>query len=142
MDKPIDPTTHAALDYGLSAMQILGPDLLGLSARARVVSAALGASYGVTTAVTDTPLGIAPTISFRLHGALEVPFIAAMLGLPWITGACKGPTAKLFFLGCAGMALANFVMTDFESQQESADSYGIEDVSSMAQESLAPLLRT
>jgi hypothetical protein len=142
MDKQIDPTTHAALDYGLSALQVFGPELLKLGPRASLVSAALGASYGATTAVTDTPLALKPIISFPLHGRLEVPFIAAMLGVPWLTGACKRPKAKLFFLGCVGMALANYLMTDFDAREDNDATYGLEDVSSAADEALEPLLRT
>ncbi len=142
MEKSIDPTTHAALDYGLSVMQVFGPELLGLGVRARAVSTLLGASYGATTAVTDTPIGVKPLISFPLHGAMEKPFIAAMLGVPWLTGACKGPKAKLFFLGCAAMAVANYLMTDFEAQGEGQATYGLEDVSEVGEEAFAPLLRT
>jgi hypothetical protein len=85
MDKPIDPTTHAALDYGLAA---------------------------------------------------------TMLAVPWLTGACKGTKAKLFFLGCAGLALGNFLMTDFDATDESKATYAMEDVSAVAEEALEPLLRT
>jgi len=141
MNKPIDPKTHAALDYGLAAMEVLGPELLGLSRRASAVSAILGTVYGATTAMTDTPLGLTPTISFPLHGAMEVPFVAATLGLPLLTGASKGIKAKMFFLGCAGMALANFLMTDFNTG-ESRASLGVADVSSVAEEALEPLMRT
>jgi hypothetical protein len=140
MDKPIDPTTHAALDYGLSAMQILGPDIIGLPSRASAVSKLLGAFYGATTAMTDTPLGIKPVISFPLHGAVEVPFVTAMLGLPWLTGACKGTKARLFFLSCAAMAVTNFMMTDFNAREETDETYGLEDVKAAASEAIRPLM--
>jgi hypothetical protein len=65
-----------------------------------------------------------------------------MIGLPWITGACRGAKAKLFFFGCAAMATANYLLTDFNSEKENDEAYGVEDVRSVAEESLEPLLRT
>jgi hypothetical protein len=142
MKKSIDPTTHAALDYGLAAIQVLGPEVLGLSARACAVSTVLGATYGATTAITDTELGVKPIISFQAHGALEVPFIAANIALPWLSGACRTLPAKLFFVGCSTMAIANFLMTDFTARKGRERQYGVEDVRGAAEEALAPLLRT
>jgi len=46
MDKTIDPATHAALDYGLSAAQLLGPGLLGLGLRANAIGTLFGTIYG------------------------------------------------------------------------------------------------
>jgi|tagenome__1003787_1003787.scaffolds.fasta_scaffold20549605_2 hypothetical protein len=146
MDKTIDPATHAALDYGLSAAQLLGPGILGLGLRANAIGTLFGTYYGATTALTDTPLAVKPIIPFATHGALEVPTIAAMAIVPWLTGAMKRPTAKLFFLSCIGMALANYVMTDFnvstELSNQDQDELGLADVAESSEEALEPLLRT
>jgi len=146
MEKTIDPATHAALDYGLSAAQLLGPGLLRLGVRANVIGTLFGTYYGATTAMTDTPLAVKPVIPFATHGALEVPTIAAMALVPWITGAMKRPTAKLFFLSCIGMALANYAMTDFnagtDERMEDKDELGLADVTEASEEVLEPLLRT
>jgi len=142
MEKTIDPATHAALDYGLSAAQFLGPELLGLGVRANVIGTLFGALYGATTALTDTPLAVKPVIPFATHGRLELPSIAAMAVVPWITGAMKRPTAKLFFMSCIGMALANYAMTDFGDSGEQRDDLGLADVTEASPEVLEPLLRT
>jgi hypothetical protein len=46
MNKPIDPKLHIAIDYGLSALQIVGPELLGLGRRANAVGTLFGVAYG------------------------------------------------------------------------------------------------
>jgi hypothetical protein len=141
MEKTIDPTTHIALDYGLAATQIIGPELLGLGVRANAVGTLFGLAYGATAALTDTPLAITRAIPFSTHGAMELPSIAAMAVVPWLTGASKRPMAKVFFLSCVGMALMNYLKTDFSAQPESED-LGVADVSDAAEEALEPLLRT
>jgi hypothetical protein len=142
MDKTIDPATHAALDYGLSAAQLLGPGLLGLGLRANAIGSLFGTVYGATAALTDTPLAVKPVIPFATHGAMELPSIAAMAIVPWITGAMKRPTAKLFFLSCIGMALANYAMTDFNVGRDHTEDLSLADVTDASQEALEPLLRT
>jgi len=142
MEKTIDPATHAALDYGLSAAQFLGPELLGLGVRANVIGTLFGAVYGATTAMTDTPLAVKPVIPFATHGALELPTVAAMAIVPWITGAMNRPKAKLFFLSCIGMALANYAMTDFGVGGEESGDLSLADVKDASAEVLEPLLRT
>jgi hypothetical protein len=142
MEKTIDPTTHIALDYALSATQILGPDVLGLGIRARAVGTLFGITYGATAAMTDTPLAVKPVIPFATHGAMELPSIAAMAIVPLLTGASKRPTAKLFFLSCVGIALANYLMTDFNGSEDETEALGLADVSEAAEETLEPLLRT
>lgn len=146
MNKAIDPATHAALDYGLSAAQLLGPELLGLGLRANAIGTVLGALFGATTALTDTPLAVKPVIPFATHGALEVPLIAATAIVPWITGAIMRPTGKLFFLSCIGMAVANHAMTDFNigraERERSRDDLCMADVAEASEEALEPLLRT
>jgi hypothetical protein len=142
MEKTIDPATHAALDYGLSAAQFLGPELLGLGVRANVIGTLFGAVYGATTALTDTPLAVKPVIPFATHGALELPSIAAMAIVPWITGAMKRPKAKLFFMSCIGMALANYAMTDFGIDNAEQEDLELADVTDTRAEVLEPLLRT
>jgi hypothetical protein len=146
MEKTIDPSTHAALDYGLSTAQLLGPGLLRLGFRANAVGTLLGTAYGATAALTDTPLAVTPIIPFGTHGAMEPAFIGAMAIVPWITGAMKRPTAKLFFLSCIGMALANYAMTDFsvdtQLSSEHEDDLGVADVSDASEEAVESLLRT
>jgi hypothetical protein len=113
MNKPITPAMHAALDYSLAGMQVICPEILGLNRRATALSVAFGTAYGATAAITDTPLAVKPLIAFEVHGAAELPSIAAMVAVPWLSGAMEGRRERMFFLGCAGMALMNFFMTDF-----------------------------
>src|SRR3954468_5716306 len=138
MNKPIDPKLHIAIDYGLSALQIVGPELLGLGRRANAVGTLFGVAYGATAAMTDTSLGISRVVSFEAHGLMEPASIAAMAVVPWLTGACKRPKAKLFFLSSVGLALVNYLMTDFNRNGTEAETV-MSDVSDAASEVLDPL---
>src|SRR4051812_41436211 len=97
MNKPIDPSTHAALDYGLSMMQVVGPKVLGLNAPAKAISSMFGALFGASIAITDTPLGVKRILPFNVHGAMDLPSIAAMAVVPWLAGAMDSARARTFF---------------------------------------------
>lgn len=115
--KPIGPKLHGALDYGLSALQIAVPTLLKLNKKARTVSYAFAGTQGLINTFTDHSLGVKPLIPFKLHGQLEAPFIPALLVLPWATGALKKPKARIYFFALFGIALTNFLLTDYQANE-------------------------
>ncbi len=115
--KPIGPTAHGAIDYGFVTMQVLAPRLFGLPGPTRVLCYAFAASQGLLNVLTDHSLGLVRVVPLRVHGQLETPFVPALLLLPWATGALKQQNARRYFLSFFGIALANYLLTDYNAYE-------------------------
>ncbi len=115
--KPIGPTAHGAIDYGFVTIQTLAPSLFGLTGPARVLCNAFAASQGILNALTNHPLGLVHVVPLRVHGQLETPFVPSLLLLPWATGALKQPNARRYFLSFFSIALANYLLTDYNAYE-------------------------
>lgn len=68
-------------------------------------------------ALTDHPVGVKRVIPLLVHGQLETPFVPALLVLPWATGALKQRNARRYFLSFFGIALANYLLTDYRAYE-------------------------
>lgn len=117
MRKPISPTLHGALDYGFLAAMLTVPKLLGLPRRGRAVAAAFGAAQGGLNAVTDQPLAVRHLVPFRLHGAVDLAALPAVVGLPLLTGVLRDRRARAFFLGSGAALAAVYAFTDWDAQR-------------------------
>ncbi len=115
--KPIGPTAHGAIDYGFVTLQALAPSLFHLKGPARNLCYAFAATQGIINTFTDHPLGLKPLIPLRLHGQLETPFVPALLILPWVTGALKQRNARRYFISFFGVALLNYLLTDYKAYE-------------------------
>jgi len=115
--KPIGPTAHGAIDYGFVTMQVLAPRFFRLQGPARVLCYAFAASQGIPNALTNHPLGLVRVVPLRVHGQLETPFVPALLLLPWASGALKQPNARRYFVSFFGIALANYLLTNYNAYE-------------------------
>ena len=118
--KPIGPTAHGAIDYGFVTLQTLAPSLFNLKGTARTLCYAFAGTQGIINTFTDHPLGLKPLIPLRVHGQLETPFVPALILLPWVTGALKQRNARIYFLSFFGIALANYLLTDYDAYDRKA----------------------
>jgi hypothetical protein len=114
---PIGPTAHGAIDYGFTALLALAPTLFGLRGRAKAICYGFAANYALTNSLTDHPLGLVRKIPLSLHGKLETPLVPTLLLLPWALGAFKQRNAARFFILFFLAALANFLLTDYDSSE-------------------------
>lgn len=114
-DKPIKPETHGIIDYGLGAIQILGPTVFGIRGPARTLSRLFGLTQSTINVLTDHPVATKRLTPFRLHGALEKWNAPVFLGLPMLTGALKKPRARNFFLGFFALAVVVYNLTGWEA---------------------------
>ncbi|HWK99432.1 MAG TPA: hypothetical protein VNQ55_05775 [Parapedobacter sp.] len=73
MKKPIDARKHGIIDYAFTGIQVLGP--LGINGNAKKTYQALSLGLGAIDALTDTPVGVRPTIVFRDHRKAETSFL-------------------------------------------------------------------
>jgi len=67
--------------------------------------------------LTNHPLGLVHVVPLRVHGQLETPFVPSLLLLPWATGALKQPNARRYFLSFFSIALANYLLTDYNAYE-------------------------
>jgi hypothetical protein len=111
---PIGPKAHGAIDYGFVTLQALAPTLFGLRGSARALCYAFAATQGVLNVLTDQPLAWKRIILFRAHGQAETPFVPSLLLLPWALGAFEQENARRYFTAFFGVALANYLLTDYD----------------------------
>jgi hypothetical protein len=116
--KPVGPTSHGIIDYGFVTMQALAPTLFHLKGPAKTLCYSFAITQGILNALTDHQVGVKRVVSFRKHGELETPFVPALLMLPWITGALKQRNASLYFFSFFGIALANYLLTDYQANEK------------------------
>lgn len=115
--KPIGPKAHGAIDYGFVTLQTLAPSLFKLKGPARTLCYVFAGTQGFINTFTDHPLGLKPLIPLKVHGQLETPFVPALVLLPWVTGALKQRNARYYFLSFFGIALANYLLTDYNAYE-------------------------
>jgi hypothetical protein len=118
--KPIGPTLHGVIDYGFVTLQALAPSLFHLKGPARTLCYTFAVTQGVINTFTDHPVGLKPLIPLRLHGQLETPFVPALLALPLVTGALRQPNARRYFFSFFAVALANYLLTDYNAYEPAA----------------------
>jgi hypothetical protein len=111
--KPIGRATHAALDYGLAAVLLAAPRMLGLDRRARTVAASFGVAQGCLNALTDQPLALRRQIPFARHGRADLAVLPATLGVPLLAGSLRDPRARVFFLGTSAALAVLYALTDW-----------------------------
>lgn len=115
MNKPVTPTMHAAVDYGMAAKLMTAPHLFGFSKRARRVFACLGMIAGVANATTEHPLSVKPVIPFRTHRLVDLASLPAFVFLPVLTRITKEPGPRRLWLGTIGAIAALYVLTDWDA---------------------------
>lgn len=119
--KFIGPTAHGAIDYGFVMIQSLAPSFFHLRGSARVLCYAFAASQGILNALTDHPLGMKRVVPLRVHGQLETPFVPSLLLLPLATGALRQQNARRYFVSFFSIALANYMLTDYNACEPDKD---------------------
>ena len=118
--KPIDPTTHGAIDYAFAAAHALAPTVLGLTGSARALCYGYAAAILGINALTDHPLGVARVIPFLKHGELETPLVPSIALLPIVTGAARQRNAALYFAAYFALAATNYLLTDYTAYEPGA----------------------
>lgn len=113
--KPLTPTVHSALDYGVGAALLTAPHLLGLSRGARTFFGAFGAVATAVNALTDSPLGVRRVIPWRTHRAIDLASDPLYVALPLLTGIAKEPRARALWLASTALLAANVLLTDWDA---------------------------
>ena len=114
--KPINPTTHGYLDYGIGALLLASPWLLGfneLSYMATMTMVALGVIVLALSIITDYPLGLLKAVPFRIHGILETAGALGLVASPWLFGYTEASNATIFAVAIGLVYLAVIAMTNY-----------------------------
>lgn len=117
--KPIKPKAHGVIDYGFSSIQLAVPTAIGMNDKACKTYQALGAGFLVVNALTDTPAGIKPVIPFKYHQKADAAFLAGLSLLTFSKPIRKSRRALFFHLGFLSVAIAHYVLTDYEEKPKS-----------------------
>ena len=110
--KIISPKLHCILDYALSAIQIVGPKLLGLPTSVQKTGLAVGSTVLTLTSLTKSPVAAKPIIPFKTHYALDVPAVAGLALLTFSEDIRTNKKALIFHLGVLTMVTLNVLLTD------------------------------
>jgi hypothetical protein len=116
MKKPITPTLHGALDYGLLAADLAIPAALKMSSRARILFGTFGVVQGGLNALTDQPLAIKPVVPFRVHGLIDRNSAPVFALAPFVTGVVKEPKARAYWIAVGVSLVAVYLLTDWSAQ--------------------------
>lgn len=112
--KIINPKIHGILDYGLAALFLILPALLGFPDLAATVSYVVGVLYIVGSLFTGYPLGLFKLLAFPAHGVAESMMAVAWIIFPWLFHFSEDDAARNFFV-IAGVALLSVVaLTDYQ----------------------------
>jgi hypothetical protein len=117
MKKLISPQTHGAMDYALSAANLVAPKALGMSRRAQLVFGAFGLAQGGVNAMTKQPYGVRKVIPFKVHKTIDASTMPALAVVPLAAGLASEPKARLWWMGLAAMLVAAFLLTDWDAKR-------------------------
>lgn len=115
MNKPVNPRLHGIIDYVFSGVLLAAPSLLKLNSSATKTYASIGASFLVGNALTDTPVGMKPVLSFKDHQKTDATFLAGLAALTATKMVRKEKRALLFHLSFFAIAVSHYILTDYNS---------------------------
>jgi len=111
--KPVTPKMHGIIDYALGAALMAAPSMLPVNKKAR--NTYLGVASGMTglNSMTDTPVGIKRTVSFKDHQKADLGLLAGMALLTALPMIRKDKTTLYFHLGLLAITGLHYLLTDY-----------------------------
>ena len=110
----ISPGAHAVMDYALAAVFFSGAMLFWRrNKRAGLASLFCGGAELLVAASTDYPGGLAPAMSLRMHGRVDVGLTMIAAEMPRFFDFSGEPEARFFEWNAVAMA-AVAGLTDFK----------------------------
>ncbi len=112
---PVTPKLHGIIDYVFSGIQLTAPSIIGLNASATKTYQALGTGFLTMNALSDTPVGINRTISFKGHQKADAAFLTTLSLLTFSNFICKDRKALSFHLSFLSVAITHYILTDYKA---------------------------
>jgi hypothetical protein len=116
----ISARIHGMIDFVLVALFLLGPLLMGLGGSPAAISYTLGIVHLLMTLMTRFPAGRWKTISFFVHGIVELIVGVALLILPSFAGYSPGSPARRFYLAMGAAILVIWALTAYRGRDADA----------------------
>lgn len=113
--KPLKPIHHGIIDYGFAAVQLAGPTLLGLNENTRKLHQLFGLKLLGLNALTDTPAGIKPVLSFEKHQKADLAVLGSMTALTGLKHIRNNRRSLIFHLAFVGLSAAHYLLTDYKA---------------------------
>lgn len=113
--KPVKPALHGIIDYVFSGIQLTVPSLLGLNEQATKTYQALGIGFLAMNALSDTPVGIKRTISFKGHQQADAAFLTGLSLLTFSNFINKDTKVRSFHLSFLAVAITHYILTDYKA---------------------------
>lgn len=125
MPKTIDAKTHAKVDYAMAAA-MAGFGVMCMRNNKAAGMAAMIASLAQVTniAMTDVPGGMCKTISFPLHGRVDMALTGILATMPTVLGFSDTKESRMFAAAAVATSLVT-AMTDFTGTGERAQSQAL-----------------
>ena len=117
MLKPISPTMHGALDYGMAMGAAAAPSLLKMPARAAGLAYGLAGAVLGMAAFTDFQPSVKRAVPLRAHMAADSALGMALPAMPWVMGFSQNKRARNFFLGVTAMMALSTAMTNWSPRK-------------------------
>ena len=111
--KPVTPKMHGIIDYALGGVLMAAPAMLGVNKNARNTYLGLASGMSGLNSMTDTPVGIKKTVSFKDHQKADLGLLAGMALMTAAPMIRKDKTALYFHLGFFALAVLHYVLTDY-----------------------------
>src|SRR5687768_9447620 len=111
--KPITAKTHGIIDYAIGSVLMAAPSMLPMNKKARNTYLGVAAGMSGLNSMTDTPVGIKRTLSFKDHQKADAGLLAGMALLAATPMIRKDRTALYFHLGFLALAALHYVLTDY-----------------------------
>lgn len=113
--KPVTPVVHGIIDYVFSAILLVAPSGISIDAKTAKTYGALGAGFLIMNSLTDTPVGIKRTLSFKDHQKADAIFLTTLSLLTFSNFIRKDKQALRFHIGFLTTAIAHYILTDYKA---------------------------
>jgi len=111
--KLIDFHVHRYFDYLTVLVFALAPLALPLGGTPAAICWILAIVHLLLTFLTRPSKEGRGSISFILHGFIELAVALALILSPWIFGFAPGSRARIFFMAAGGVIFAAWLLTDY-----------------------------
>ena len=111
----LGPVAHGVIDYLMVVLLAVGPGVAGFHGRQAMMCYALAGVHFLLTIITRFPLGVTKTLSFAIHGGIEIVVAALLVILPWLANFSAGVNSRNFFVAIGVLIAVIFALTDYRS---------------------------